>query len=65
MEMAQINEKIEVEANAAAQNALNQFARDMYEKYGVTIESVEFEWVRTMDGTASLLHSEMTTGSQG
>ena len=63
--MAQINEKIEVEANAAAQNALNQFARDMYEKYGVTIESVEFEWVRTMDGTASLLHSEMTTGSQG
>jgi len=31
----------------------------------VTIESVRFDWMRTMDGTAVLLHSEMTTGSQG
>jgi ABC-type metal ion transport system substrate-binding protein len=63
--MAELNAKIEVDTSAAAQKALTQFAKDIYEKYGVTIESVRFDWMRTMDGTAVLLHSEMTTGSQG
>lgn len=40
---------------------LAEFARQVANRYGVTIESVRFDWVSTMAGDHHLVNTSVTT----
>lgn len=60
--MAEGNMKVDIDVNALFQKELVNVIQTLFDDHGVTVTSIDIDWVRMPDGTSRITLCEIKTG---